>query len=59
MEFWYVLAMAVSLLLVYIGYLINGYRDRAVDLRVVLVIYLTWVLTFSVVILLPLDIALS
>ncbi len=45
--------------MLYIGYLINGYRDRAVDLRVVLVIYLTWVLTFSVVILLPLDIALS
>ena len=53
------LALAVALLLLFIGHLINGYRDRTLDLRVVLVIYLTWVLTFSVVILLPLDIALS
>lgn len=40
----------------YILYLINRFRQKNVHWSIIMVIYLTWCLTFSVVIILPMDI---
>lgn len=50
-----IIAIEFTIMIIYIGYLVQSYSSKSVPVYVKMLVFISWIITFGFIFLLPLD----